>query len=210
MSNTIESLRWRYATKQYDTTKKLSSEQLDVIMEALRLAPSSFGLQPWKFIHVTNPALRETLKAAAWNQPQVTEASDLLVLCAFTKMDEAHIDAFLKATAEQQHVPVESLGEYRKMIVGSAARRSEAQQLEWNTQQTYIALGVALAAAAENRIDASPMEGFDQKKFDEILGLEKLGLHSCVMLAVGFRSPEDAAQAMPKVRFSRDEVVVEM
>lgn len=210
MPNTLDNLRWRYATKRYDTTKKLSPEQLDIVMEALRLAPSSFGLQPWKFIHVVNPELRERLKAAAWNQPQVTEASDLFILCALPTMDEAHIDAFIASTAEQRGVAVESLAGYRQMLVGSAQAKSEEARAEWNTRQVYLALGFALAAAAENRIDASPMEGFDPGKADEILGLEKLGVRSRVMLAVGFRSPDDEAQKMAKVRFSRNDVIVDM
>lgn len=210
MPNTLESLHWRYATKRYDTTKKLSDEQRHLIMEALRLSPSSFGLQPWKFIHVSDPELRKKLSEAAWHQPQVTEASDFFVLCSLAEMNEAHIDRFIQSIIEQRHVSLESLAGFRAMLIGAAQNRSLPEQAEWNARQTYLALGFALAVAAENHIDASPMEGFDPKKFDEILGLEKLGLRSRVMLAVGFRSPDDVTQTLPKVRFDRTEAFIEM
>lgn len=209
MSSSLESLQWRYATKQYDTTKKLSDEQRHLITEALRLAPSSFGLQPWKFVHVTDPALREQLKAVAWNQSQLTDASDIFVLCSATSLDEAYVDGYLASIAAIRGIPVESLADFRKMLVGSIAARS-TQLAEWNARQLYIALGVALTVAAENRIDATPMEGFDTKKFDEILGLAKYGVESRVILALGFRSSEDKSASAPKARFAEKDVVIEM
>ena len=209
MQKTIEHLNWRYATKKYDPTKKLTEEQRSLIMDALRLAPSSFGLQPWKFIHVTSPEIREKLRAAAYGQSQVTDASDLFVLSSLTKIDEAHIDAYLSNIAETRGMPVEALGEFRKMLVGSVQNRSEEAVTEWSARQVYIALGVALAVAAENEIDASPMEGFDPKQFDEILGLGALGLQSRVILAVGFRSGEDASQHEKKARFSTENVFIQ-
>lgn len=209
MPNTVEHLRWRYATKRYDATKKLSDEQRQIIMESLRLAPSSFGLQPWKFVHVTNPALREKLKVAAFDQPQLTEASDLFILCSKTSMDEAQIDVYLKSIADQRQVPPESLAGFRQTLIHTMTNRSAADLTEWNARQTYIALGVALAAAAENQIDATPMEGFDAAQFDKILDLEKLGFRSRAILAVGFRSPEDAFQHLAKVRFDQKDVFLE-
>lgn len=209
MGSTIDNLNWRYATKQYDTTKKLSDEQLALMTEALRLAPSSFGLQPWKFVHVTDPALREKLKAAAYNQPQLTDASDIFVLCSLTKMDEAHVDRFIQSTATTRNIPAESLKDLRGMLLGSITSRSEQELKDWNARQVYIALGVALATAAENRIDATPMEGFDSKQFDDILGLAELGVQSRVILALGFRSSEDASQNYTKVRFPKEEIVIQ-
>lgn len=207
-SMTIENLQWRYATKQYDTTKKLSDEQRELMMEALRLAPSSFGLQPWKFIHVADPATREKLKAAAWNQPQLTDASDLFVLCSMTNMDEAHIERYIASTAKTRGVSPEALKSFEEMLVKSVHGRSEDGLKDWNARQVYIALGFALAVAAENHIDATPMEGFDAKQFDEILGLAEMGLQSRVVLALGFRSAEDKSQAFPKVRFDREDVII--
>jgi nitroreductase len=209
MPSTIENLKWRYATKRYDASRKLPSELLDIMMEALRLAPSSFGLQPYKFIHVTNPKLREELKAAAWNQTPFTDASDLFVLCTVKKMDEAYVDRFVAETAKAQGTTPEMLGAYKQMMMGAVTGLSEKDQESWNACQAYIALGVALATAAEHRIDATPMEGFDKDQFDEILGLSPLGLHARVSLALGYRSPEDKAQQYPKVRMAKGEIFIE-
>lgn len=207
--DTIQHLTWRYATKSYDPSKKLTDEQRNLIMEALRLAPSSFGLQPWKFIHVADSATREKLKAAAWGQSPITDASDLFVLCAMTKMDAADVDRYIQSISATRGVPAEALNGYRDMVIGSSARRSEREIIDWNAHQVYIALGFGLAAAAANGIDSTPMEGFDPKQFDEILGLKELGVTSTVLLAVGFRSADDKAQNEKKVRYGRDEVVVE-
>lgn len=210
MSDTIKDLNWRYATKRYDTNKKLTEEQRSLIKEALRLSPSSFGLQPYKFIHVTDPAVREQLRAAAWDQHQMTEASDLFVITALRSIDEAYIARYISLTAKANNVSTESLNDYLGMITGSVMSKSEPERLEWMKHQAYIPLGVAIAVAAENGIDASPMEGFDPQAFDRILGLEALGLTSCLVLAVGFRSPEDHHQAMAKVRLSEEDLFVEM
>jgi nitroreductase len=208
MTDTIKNLEWRYATKKYDVTKKLSLEQRKVITESLRLSPSSLGIQPWTFVHVVSPDLREKLKAAGYGQSPITDASDLFVLCAKTTLDEEYVDKFISFVSNVQGVPVENLAGYKKMIMGSVSK-PETEKAEWMTRQVYIALGVALAVAAENRIDATPMEGFDPKVFDEILGLKKLGLASKVLLAVGFSAEDDEAQKQKKVRFDIGEIFIE-
>ena len=208
MTDTIKNLEWRYATKKYDVTKKLSLEQRKVITESLRLSPSSLGIQPWTFVHVVSPDLREKLKAAGYGQSPITDASDLFVLCAKTTLDEEYVDKFISFASNVQGVPVENLAGYKKMIMGSVSK-PETEKAEWMTRQVYIALGVALAVAAENRIDATPMEGFDPKVFDEILGLKKLGLASKVLLAVGFSAEDDEAQKQKKVRFDIGEIFIE-
>ncbi len=208
--STLENLNWRYATKRYDTTKKLSPEQVELIKESMRLAPSSFGLQAWKFVHVTSPELRKQLSEAAWNQPQITEASDLFILVTNASIDEAFVDRYVKSIADTRGIPADALKGYRDMMVGSVSGRTPEQLETWLSRQVYIALGVAVAAAAENHIDSSPMEGFDTAKFDELLGLNALGLKSRAILAVGFRSPEDADQNNKKVRFPREEMFIEL
>lgn len=208
MSNTLENLMWRYATKKYDTTKKLTDEQRHLIMEALRLAPSSFGLQPWKFVHVTNPETREKLKAAAWGQPQITDASDFFVLCSKTVLDDAYVEKYMESIATTRGITTESLAPFEQMVKGSIMARSEFVA-EWNARQVYIPLGFALATAAEHHIDTSPMEGFDAKQFDEILGLTEQGLASRVLLAVGFRAEDDDAQHYKKARFGAEDVFIE-
>ncbi len=208
MLKTTENLNWRYATKVYDSTKKLSDQQRQAVLDALRLAPSSKGLQPWKFIHVTDPGTRQKLRLAAYNQPQLTDASDIVVLASRVGMDESYVDFYLKSVATIREIPIETLADYRKSLMDSISGRPEEAVNEWLARQVYIALGVALAVAAELRIDATPMEGFDPKQFDEILGLSEYSVTSRVILALGFRSSEDKTQFLKKARFSADDVII--
>lgn len=208
MNNTLQQLNWRYATKQYDTSKKLTDEQRHLIMETMRLSPSSFGLQPWKFIHVTTPELRQKLREAAWGQSQVTDAAEFFVIASKTSMDQAYVDHFLQVVADTQGKPVEEFKGLHEMISGSVQAR-QSMIAEWNARQVYIPVGFALAVAAEHGIDAGAMEGFDAQKFDEILGLKEQGLASRVLLGFGFRSPDDKYQHAKKVRFPAEEVFIE-
>lgn len=210
MKNTLDALSWRYAVKAFDPQKKLTEAQLDLLLEALRLSPSSFGLQPWEFIVVKDSKIREKLKAAAWNQPQITEASDLLVLAVKTTIDLSLVEKFFQSIVTTRNISMEYLAEYRKMVEGFVTGRTPTELREWATRQVYIAQGVLLTAAACEGIDACPMEGFDSKQFDEILGLSALGLASVVCVPVGFRSAEDKYATLPKVRFPREEVVMEV
>lgn len=217
MKNIIESLEWRYATKKFDTTKKLTPTQLDMLLTAARLSPSSFGLQPWKFVVVTDTAVRAKLREAAWGQPQITDASALIVFCIRKNIDDALVDAYMQSIAMTRNVPLETLKGFADSIKGSIKSRgtpgtevAKDSAREWSTRQVYIALGVLLTTAAHLDIDACPMEGFNPKKFDDILGLAALGLESRVLAAVGFRSADDKSASMKKVRFLKEEVVVEV
>ncbi|MBU3668340.1 MAG: NAD(P)H-dependent oxidoreductase [Candidatus Taylorbacteria bacterium] len=210
MSHIQKALEWRYATKQFDSTKKLTEEQLNTILESMRLSASSYGLQPWKFVIVQNPEVREKLKAASWNQPQVTDASHFVVLCVRTDVNEAYVDAYMKKISETRSVPVEQLSGYADMIKGTLGRRTAEQILEWSTHQVYIALGTALLAAAETNIDACPMEGFESSTFDTILDLPAKNLSSRVCIALGFRAESDEMAKAPKVRFDSSDVVIEI
>ncbi|MBI4836457.1 MAG: NAD(P)H-dependent oxidoreductase [Candidatus Abawacabacteria bacterium] len=204
----LDSLNWRYATKVFDTNKKLSAEQLHLVTESLRLSPSSFGLQPWKFVVVSDPALRVKLREAAWGQAQVTDASHLIVLCTLNTLDTAYIDRFVDFIVQENGAPREALQGYRDMMVGSISPLNPEQLQAWMQKQVYIALGVALSACAVNQIDAAPMEGFDKNKFDEILGLNALGIKSAVLCAVGFRSDTDSNAQQQKVRWPENEVIM--
>ncbi len=209
-SNIIESLEWRYATKKFDTTKKVSSEDLNEILESGRLAPSSFGLQPWKFIVITDAKLREQLKAVSWNQPQVTDASHLIVLTVNTNVDEKFVDKYVKKIAEVRKIPADSLKGYADMMNGSISAKSSQganSVTDWSTHQVYIALGMMLTTAALKRIDAAPMEGFDSNKYDEILNLKAQGLHAVTLMAIGYRK-DDPDAAKPKVRFDMKDIVI--
>lgn len=205
----IDSLNWRYATKRYDTTKKLSQEQVQCIKDALRLSPSSFGLQAWKFVHVVDAQVREQLKTAAYGQPQLTEASDIFVIASYGSIDEKFVEKYIKSVADVRGVPVDALQGFGDMLIGAIKGKVGPELKNWLSHQVYIALGVALTVAATQGIDASPMEGFNGKEFDKILGLETEGLESRVILALGFRSSEDGTQNMKKVRFSETEVFVD-
>lgn len=210
MANFIDALKWRYATKQFDPSKKLSDAQLATILEAIRLSPTSYGLQFFKAFVVTNPEVRAKLRAAAWNQSQLTDASQIIVFAVPNALSAADADALLELTAKTRGVALESLKGYSDMLKGSISSRTPEQNKEWAARQAYIALGVALSAAAVEGIDSTPMEGFDPKQFDEILGLSKLGWSSVVTLALGTRSSQDGYAKLAKVRFPKEKLVVEV
>lgn len=206
----LSKLNWRYATKGFDPAKKLSAEQFEELLEALRLAPSSFGLQPWKFVVVENAELREKLKAAAWNQPQVTDASHLIVLCRQEKVGQAEIDHFIQTTATERGQAPADLDAYKKMMEGAVLNMDAARQATWAGEQVYLALGVLLSACASADIDASPMEGFDSAQYDQILDLPGKGLRSVVICAVGYRSEDDKYASAKKIRYPKDEIIIRL
>lgn len=205
----IESLNWRYATKQFDPLKKILPADLNVLKQSLRLAPSSFGLQPWKFIHVTNKELREKIKAAAWNQSQVTDASDLFILAAKTDMSEEYIKQFISLISTTRNMPLESLEGYKQMMLGFNASLTPQQRASWSQRQVYIPLGTLLTSAALLKIDACPMEGFNVEQVNEILDLTKEGLTATVLCAIGYRSAEDKTAGYQKVRYPEEAVFSE-
>jgi nitroreductase len=204
----VEKLTWRYATKKFDHTKKLSTEQLNALLAAVRLAPSSVGLQSYKVIVVEDPAVREKLRVAAHGQAQITDASQLIILASETNLDEAYVKNFIDLVAEKRQTARENLAAYEQMIVGSVNRLSEDQRLVWSNKQAYIALGVLLTAAAEMGIDACPMEGFNAAQFDDILGLKEKGLATAVIAAVGFRAEDDNYSKLAKVRKPEEELFI--
>ncbi len=210
-TNIIDALNWRYATKGFDSTKKVDEEVFNTLIEAARLAPSSFGLQPWKFIVVNNPEVRQKLRQAAWDQPQVTDASHIIVFAVNKKVDAAYVDTYIQAISETRGVPVDALKGFADMMKGSIASRGSVDAVTaWSARQVYIALGTLVTTAAFYEIDACPMEGFDPAQFDEILGLTTQGLSAVAMVAVGFRSSTDTTAAYKKVRFARKDVVIEV
>lgn len=210
MSNITDALSWRYATKVFDATKKISAADFEELTDVLRLSPSSYGIQPWAFVVVETPELREKLKAAGYNQSQITDASHLIVLCAKTGLDEAFIDRYLAEISAIRGVPTEGLSGYRDMMLGSIGRHNEETLKTWNQKQVYIALGMLLEACALKKIDACPMEGFAPDRVDEILGLTAKGLTATVLCPVGYRSDKDEQGNWKKVRLPKEEVVMKM
>jgi nitroreductase / dihydropteridine reductase len=210
MTHIIDSLNWRYATKKYDSSKIIPTEQLDMLVESVRLSPSSFGLQPYTIINVKNKDIRQQLQAAAWNQSQITEASDLIVFAVPTGLDDTSIDAFVQNISKTRNVTVDSLVEYANMMKGSVNSRTPEERVIWSAKQAYIAMGILLTVAADQKIDATPMEGFDCAKFDEILGLKEKGLTSVVVTTLGYRSDDDEYAHNLKVRKSKTDIYLEM
>ena len=207
----VESLNWRYATKKFDPAKKIDTAIWQALEEALILSPSSYGLQPWKFIVVHDPALRAQLREKAWGQSQVTDASHFVVFTHRRDLTEADIDRFVARIAEVRGVSVESQEGYRQMMVGNLVKGPKhATIADWTARQAYIALGQLMTAAASLGVDTTPMEGLDPAAFDQTLGLEGTGYATVMACALGYRAADDAYAALPKVRFSKNELVVNL
>lgn len=203
----IDQLNWRYATKQFDPTRKIPAEQWAALEEALLLSPSSLGLQAWEFVVVEDPAVREELKAVSWGQAQITDASHLVVFTAKKDYGEADIDAYMQRISEVRGAPLDALAPFREMVEGGVSSKEPEARAEWLARQPYIALGVLLTSAALMGIDACPMEGIVPAEYDRILGLGEKGLTALVVATVGYRSPDDKYADMPKVRFPADRMI---
>jgi nitroreductase len=202
----IEALQWRYATKKY-SDKKVSDEILERIVTAINLSASSYGLQPYRLFVVDNAHLRKELSMYSSN-PQITEASHLLVFAAFDSINEESIDTYIELIARERNMPVENLEMFRKEGLGGLLAQTDDQYFNWAAKQAYIALGTALIAAAAEKVDATPMEGFDAENFDEVLGLKDKGLKSVVLISLGYRDEEnDSLARLKKVRWPNDEFV---
>lgn len=203
-------LNWRYATKEFDATREVSEADLNYILEAGNLAATSYGLQPFKIIVVTDKEKKQALVPAAYGQAHVGENSALIVLAASTNIDEAFITEYTTRTETVRGLEAGALDGYKKLMVGQLADLSAANRLVWAQKQAYIALGTMLAAAAEKEVDQCPMEGFDPVAFNEILGLAAHNLHATVIMPLGYRSPEDKTQHYKKVRRDMSEMVVKI
>lgn len=204
----ISSLEWRYAAKSFDPEKKIPKDHWLTLEKTLVLTPSSYGLQPWKFLVIQETGLREKLKTVSWNQRQVTECSHYVVFLQKTEMSEDYISKYMARIAEIRQVKLETLEGFRKGIISDVIQggRSKVQK-EWMARQSYIALGNFMTAAATLRIDTCPMEGFDAAKYDEILGLHGSGFQTVVACAAGYRNAGDALAMAKKVRFPSQNLI---
>jgi nitroreductase len=200
-------LHRRYATKQFDTEKKIPKEQFDQLLQSLRLSPSSFWLQGWWFVVVESKDLREQLKPYSRDQPQVIDASHLVVLCRTTKMDTDRVNKYIEKVAKVRWIPLENLDGFKNMMLSHLEGKSDEEIANRLTKQVYIAQWFFLSACAQLQIDACPMEWFDLKKYDEILWLEKDGLASCVIIAAWYRHVDDPYAWLSKVRFDFENIV---
>jgi nitroreductase/dihydropteridine reductase len=208
--STLTNLKWRYATKRMNG-QKVPVEKIENILDTIQLAPTSLGLQPFTVIVVEDPELKAKIAPAIYNQPQITEGSHVLIFAAWKEYSSENVDKYINHIAALRGIPVESLDGMRKMVNGSMAGKTPEQILNWNMRQAYIALGFGLIAAANNQVDATPMEGFDPEALDAVLGLAEKGLHSTVILALGYRDAEkDYLSSATKVRRSKDELFIRL
>lgn len=205
----LEALQWRYATKRFDADKVVAAEDLDVLKQAVNLTATSFGLQHFRLLVIEDAELKTRLRAASYDQPQLTEASHIFVLAAKTDMSPEYVDDFIQRTAAARGLSPADLEGYGAYIKGTLASKEASFIQEWNQRQAYIALGTLLATAAELRVDSCPMEGFEVEKYDEILGLTQRGLTATVVAPVGYRSAEDQTAGAAKVRLPLAEMVIE-
>ena len=202
----LERLQWRYATKQFDPSKKIDAETWSAIEDSLVLTPSSFGMQPWKFFVITDPAVRQQLLEHSWKQVQVVDASHVVVLAIKKTVDDAEVDRYIASTAEIRGVEPESLEGFGKVIKGFLSN-PELDKTDWAARQVYIALGQLMTAAALLGVDACPMEGFIPAKYDEVLGLDKTDYASVLVCPMGYRLDEDKYATQAKVRYPKAEMV---
>ncbi|MGE4444401.1 MAG: NAD(P)H-dependent oxidoreductase [Candidatus Altimarinota bacterium] len=206
--NLVESLEWRYATKVFDKNKKVSDTDLAEIIEAFRLTPSSFGLQPWKLIVVKDVKKREELLPNSWNQAQIVDASHLLVLARVENAGDTLVDQYLDDMVNKTGATRENLKGYEDMMKGFLNGLSLDQKNAWADRQVMIASGVMMSLLAEKQIDACPIEGFDRAKYNEILSLNEKGLSSVLVLPIGYRDESDKYSSRPKIRFQTEDILI--
>ena len=202
----IDDLKWRYATKKFNN-KRVEEGDLEIIVEAINLSASSVGLQPYRLLVIDNPSLKKDLAEGSFNS-QIAEASHLLVFAAFASIKKEDIDAYIELVAKERNTPIEDLTDFNTSISSYLLARSDNNNFMWSAKQAYIGLGTALIAAADLKIDTTPMEGFDADKFDELLGLKEKNLKSVVLLALGYRDEDnDGLAKLKKVRLPKQAFV---
>ena len=204
----LKSLEWRYATKKMNG-EKISQDKLERILEATRLAPSSYGLTPYNVIVVEDQKLKEELQGACYGQTQLSESSAVLVFATWDEVTEHSVGNYINEIAKQREIPVESLNGLQDMMNGSLTNMTQEQKISWAQRQAYIGLGFALTAAAVEEVDSTPMEGFVPESVDTVLGLQELGLKSVVVLPLGYRDSEnDSLSTLKKVRWDNDKFFI--
>ncbi|PPI83215.1 NAD(P)H-dependent oxidoreductase [Marinobacter maroccanus] len=207
--NIHEALDWRYAVREF-SPEKLDAQTVETLVDAARKSASSYGLQPYKILVVESKSLRQALLAYSFGQQKVLDCSHLIVFAAQTDIGDHTVDRYVTQFVKTRGVPAEDISGYVRHMKQALAAKSRLEKQAWAHQQAYIALGTLLTAAASMRIDSCPMTGFDQKAYDEVLGLAELGLESSAIVALGYRSARDRSSGLPKVRFDYDDLVIRM
>lgn len=210
MSDFITNQKWRYATKKFDASKKISNEDFETLKEAIQLSTSSYGLQPYKILIIENPEVRAQIQPVAWGQTQIVDASHLLVFANITNFGETEIDNYINLMAETRGISVESVKGYADFMKMKITGLPEEQRNIWTSKQTYLALANLMNAAAELKIDVTPMEGFEPEKVNEILGLPAKGLNASLLATIGYRHEDDATQHYAKVRKPINELFINL
>ncbi len=206
MNTILENRTWRYATKKFDSSKKISNKELDLLLEATRLSASSYGLQPYHVFVITNPEIREQLKPVSWGQSQITDASHLIVFAHQKDFGGELVDDYLTNVSETRNIPADTLKGYGEFAKSKLVDLPQTTKEDWAAKQVYLALGNLMQAAAELKIDTCPMEGFEAEAYNTILNLNDKNLSASVVLPVGYRSEEDQTQHLAKVRKSNQEL----
>ena len=205
----IEAHQWRYATKMYDPLRKISTDDLETLLESVRMSVSSMGLQPYRVLVVQDDKIREQLRAAAWNQNAITDSSHLFVFAVDTSANQNQIGNYLENIGRTRSISLDSLDGFKKMMHTFVDGLGE-NRLSWAEKQCYIAMANLIYSASLLKIDATPMEGFESHKFDEILQLDKMELQTAVIAAVGYRHPQDKNQHYKKVRKQKEELFIHL
>jgi nitroreductase len=206
----LESLQWRYATKKMNGDK-IPQDKLNRILEATRLAPSSYGLMPYQVIVVVDQELKEKLVPACYGQTQLKDSSAVLIFAVWETISEIEVEYYIKTMALERELPVEELNDFKGMILGTLSNMTEEQKITWAQKQVYIGLGFSLVASAIEEVDSTPMEGFVPSQVDEILGLKELGLKSTIVLPLGYRDSEgDSLSTMKKIRRDNNNFFIRM
>lgn len=208
--NTIQKLNWRYATKNFDSSRKLSDEKLEVLKQTFNLTATSYGLQPVKMIVVSNQEVKNELMPLTYNQPQVRDASHVLILCVESEIDTDFIIDHFKRVEETRNTSRDILDRFEKNLVEIFSGWSKDEVKQWMINQLYLTLGALLTVCAVEKIDSCPMEGFLPEKYDRLLGLDKMGLESVIVLPVGYRNESDFFLSLQKVRRGIEELVVDI
>ena len=204
----LQALQWRYATKKFDVARQIPAPAWSALERSLVLTPSSYGLQPWKFLVVPDPGTKRALVPHSWNQTQPADCSHFVVFAALRSVDEAYVDRFVARTCEERGLPADALSGYRNMMVGDVVKGPRGQQaFEWATRQCYIALGQFMGSAALMGIDTCPMEGLVPARYDEVLGLVGTGYGTVVACGAGYRAADDKYATLKKVRFPAVDIV---
>lgn len=207
MNSILEKLNWRYATKKFDSSKKVSKENLEIILDAARLTASSYGLQPYEIYVIEDVDTRTRLRAASYDQAQITDASYVIVLANKPTFDDTMIDDYITNIMKIRGLSKEDLEGFSQTMKSTLLDLPDTYKNTWTSNQAYIVLGNLMTIAAEMEIDTCPMEGFDKAQYNEILDLTDKGLNAAVVLAVGYRSAEDETQHHPKVRYSKEQII---